>query len=137
MSTKITITLESEQAYEWLKVLIANTIAKPTSTPMLNSYEEVIAWHEALQKAEIENTSPPPKRHPRKKTAAKKKTSTRRKKDTSGLVCPDHPHIQGMRAPRTDCQGCWDLYAKLNGEDQRRIKYRQFKLKQKQKESNS
>lgn len=120
--TKIVITLEDDEPYEWLQGLINRSLANPNSRAAEAAYENIVIWKEALENAEITRE---PK--PRKPRAPRTKKPKRVKLDKSGLVCNDHPKYGGeKRIPSTDCDGCWGVYGKFHPLEvkQKRIAFR-------------
>lgn len=46
--------------------------------------------------------------------------------------CTEHPHYGAVRAPRTDCQGCWNFFQHLNP-TRYTLARRKFELNQRKK----
>lgn len=99
------IQIESKESFEWLAKLIQNTIETPNSKVMINSYEHVRAWHDALSSYELIEE---PKVRKSRQPKPEKNT------DPDPFTCKDHPSYQAKQVPRKDCKVCWNIYKKFH-----------------------
>lgn len=105
-----TITIDNEEDYRWLNNLLSNGREKVKRNPskfMLEAAQTIQRLANSIESADVieivEDVPEPPK----KPRAAKGDVF-------KPNLCKEHPTNTMQRAPRTDCDGCWKAYKKLN-----------------------
>lgn len=115
-----------KKAADWLQGLIKNTLNSPGSRPMIEAFEEIYAWAQALDRpmtdeevlkelTEAQATKPAIVDKPKAKKNKRTKRSTQPKVDPKDpYTCVNHRTYQGKIAPRSDCDKCWSIYKLLH-----------------------
>lgn len=121
------IKVETKEDLEHLKNLFEGSVEKinrGTSRFSDDLAAFVLRFWDAIEAAEeTDKTSSPPKAK-----AVPKKRAPRGTKFKPNL-CSVHPEKALLRAPTTDCKGCWDAYKRLHPLDYE-AKRRTFERKQ-------
>lgn len=120
------IRLENKEDLEWLQTILNNSVAtlrKGSSSRLAAMSENIVRVHDAVinavPKKEAEALGVSHEEFPEdvKPKATKKSTKKKaepKEPDYVPNLCPTHPKKEILRAPRTDCDGCWDAYKRLH-----------------------
>ena len=144
---KIVIEVD-KKSLEWLTHLIENSYNNTrkgvVNSNLFDSIPYIEDWHNALQsyqpatdvqvQAVAEVVKPVNQTKLTRQQIKEQKEQAKKEKEQAKAeqvyACAIHDKYHGLRSPRTDCDGCWELYGIRNGIVQAKQKRTAFQRKQ-------